>query len=228
VDTLTIGGRTVDRVEARAHARRSLTGGAGWGYPSYDGFDAPNARGPLVDGDLLAPVLLDARPFSAPVYEDLQRVRPVLQSALDDLPPELSLLDARPADFRLLARLFAVLDGPAAGRLGGAVLTQVLHRKRPRFIPLYGERIRSTYQEGVHAPVPPMRGRSWADFSTVFAQAVRADLERELPFWEVIAGFAPGPAISPLRALDIVAWWAGAPAGTPADAAPEAGGAPVG
>nr|WP_239521994.1 DUF6308 family protein [Geodermatophilus sabuli] len=210
---MTIGGRTVDRAGARAFARRHLTDGVGWGYPSYDGFDAAGALGPLVDGDFLAPVLLGVPRLAVATYEALQRVRPVLQSALDDLPPELSLLDARPADFRLLARLFAVLDGPGMGGVRGTVLAAVLHRKRPRFIPLHDERVRSVYQEGAGAPVPPMTGRSWADFSTVFAQAVRTDLERELPFWEVVAGFAAGPGISPLRALDVVAWWAGAPAG---------------
>jgi hypothetical protein len=65
----------------------------------------------------------------------------------------------------------------------------------------------------VDAPVPPVKGRPLADFSTLSAQPVRADLERELAFWEEIAIVATGPAISPLRALDIVAWWAGAPAG---------------
>ncbi|MGK5110847.1 DUF6308 family protein [Geodermatophilus sp. CPCC 205506] len=207
--TLTIGGRTVDRGEARAFARRYLTEGVGWSYPSYDGFDAAGARGPLVDGDFLAPVLLNVRHLAVTTYENLQRVRPALQSALDDLPPDLSLLDARPADHRLLARLFAVLDGPGVGGVRGTVLSKVLHRKRPAFIPLYDERVRSVYQDGVDAPVPP-EARSWADFSMLFAQAVRADLERELPFWEDLTSFAAGPPITPLRALDIVAWWAGA------------------
>lgn len=83
---------------------------------------------------------------------------------------------------------------------------KVLHRKRPWFIPIYDERVRTVYQDEVDASVPPVKDRSWADVSTLFAQAVRADLERELPRWDEIAACATGPAISPLRTLDILFW----------------------
>jgi hypothetical protein len=90
-----------------------------------------------------------------------------------------------------------------------SVLAKVLHRKRPRFIPLYDERVRSVYQDREAAPVPAVRGRSWEAFMPLFAAAVRDDLRRELAFYSELAGLAQDPPITPLRALDIVAWWVG-------------------
>ncbi len=50
---LQIGGVHVQRDDALQLAHRYLTAGRGWAYPSYDGYDAAHAPGPLVDGDLL-------------------------------------------------------------------------------------------------------------------------------------------------------------------------------
>jgi hypothetical protein len=93
----------------------------------------------------------------------------------------------------------------------------VLHRKRPRFVPLYDEQVRTVYQHGPDAPVPPPpKGtrRAWRDFVVLYAAAVQVDLRREADLWAQIAALAPGPPITPLRALDIVAWWAGQPGRT--------------
>ncbi len=45
----------------------------------------------------------------------------------------------------------------------------------------------------------------------LYAEAVQEDLRREADLWAEIAALAPGPPITSLRALDIVAWWAGQP-----------------
>ena len=95
-------------------------------------------------------------------------------------------------------------------RLGQlTVLSKVLHRKRPALIPLYDEQVRHVHQGGADPPVPFERGRTWQAFEPLFAAAIQVDLRRELPFWEATAAQAPGPPITALRALDIVAWWAG-------------------
>lgn len=93
----------------------------------------------------------------------------------------------------------------------GTVLAKVLHRKRPRFIPLYDDQVRSVYQDGPNPPVPPQPGRSWSEFIVLFAAAVQQDLRDEAQFWAEVTALAPGPKITPVRALDIVAWWAGRP-----------------
>jgi hypothetical protein len=199
----------VSRSAAHVYATRYLSEGHGWAYPSYDGYQRESATGPLVDGDLLAPVLLNVPFFRITTYEALRARRPKLQEALDEIPTDLDLLDARNDDLSLLGCLFAVLDGDGVSGVGGTVLAKVLHRKRPRFIPLYDERVRSVYQDREAAPVPAVRGRSWEAFMPLFAAAVRDDLRRELAFYSELAGLAQDPPITPLRALDIVAWWVG-------------------
>jgi len=88
-------------------------------------------------------------------------------------------------------------------------VAKVLHRKRPRFVPLYDEQVRSVYQDRPDGPVPPQHGRSWEEFVVRFAAAVQDDLQRKQALWAEITQMAAGPAITPVRALDIVAWWAG-------------------
>lgn len=207
-----VGGVVVDRGEAVAHARRYLTDGSGWAYPAYDAYERERAAGPLTDADLLAPVLLNVSHMKIKTYEALQAKRPELDEHLDHVPHDLDLADANPDELAVLGDMFAVLDGPGVWGAKGTVLAKVLHRKRPRFVPLYDARIRAVYQQGPAAPVPapPKRTRrAWRDFVVLFAEAVRADLKREADLWAEIAALAADPPISPLRALDIVAWRAG-------------------
>lgn len=205
---LQLGGRVVEREGALDYARRYLTDGAGWSYPSYDAYDEARATGPLTDGDFLAPMLLNVR-IKVRTYEGLQARREELDRHLARIPQALDLADATTADLGILGDLFSVLDEPGVYGARGTTLAKVLHRKRPGFIPLYDERVRVVYQTGNPAPVPPQRGRSWQEFMPMFAGAVQTDLRRETDFWDRITGLAPSPAITRLRALDIVAWWAG-------------------
>jgi hypothetical protein len=206
MDTLVVGGRTVPRGAAFDYAKRYLTAGKGFAYPSYDGYDIDRATAPLRDTDFLAPVLLNVRHLSIATFEELLAQMARMQETLDELPVDLSLVDAVPEHEVLIARLFSVLDDPKIWGAQGTVLAKVLHRKRPALIPLYDKQVWSVY---VPAPVPSDPKRSWEKFFTLFVPAVRDDLRRELPFWEEIAALAPSVPITPLRALDIVAWWAG-------------------
>jgi len=206
---LRVGGVTVDRDEAFAHARRYLTDGAGWAYPSYDAFDAEHATGPLTDADFLAPMLLNVNQLKIRTYEALQAQRRPLDEALAQIPLDLDLADADADQLKPLGELFSVLDGPGVWGAQGTVLAKVLHRKRPRFVPLYDEQVRGVYQDKPDGPVPWQPGRSWQEFMVLFAAAVQQDLRDEAEFWAEVADVAPGPKITAVRALDIVAWWAG-------------------
>jgi hypothetical protein len=206
---LRIGGRDVSRSDANAYATRYLTEGNGWAYPSYDGFQRETATGPLLDGDLLAPVLLNVSYLSIRTYEALKERVGELQAVLDDIPVDLDLVDAEERDLALLGHLFAVLDRKKIAGAQGTVLAKLLHRKRPRFIPLYDERVRGVYQDGEGAPIPVQPGRSWEEFMRLFGAAVQEDLHREVDFYSELASLATDPPVTPLRTLDIVAWWAG-------------------
>jgi hypothetical protein len=206
MDTLLVGGRSVPRQAAFDYAKRYLTAGEGFAYPSYDGYDIDRASEPLRDTDLLAPVLLNVRHLSVATFEQLLAQRDRMQATLDQLPVDLSLVDAEPEHEVLTARLFSVLDDQEIWGARGTVLAKILHRKRPALIPLYDRQVWSVY---VPTPVPRDPKRSWESFFRMFVPAVRADLRRELPFWQEVAALAPTVPITPLRALDIVAWWAG-------------------
>lgn len=206
---LRIGGKIVDRSAAFDYARRYLTEGVGWSYPSYDGYEASQASGPLTDADLLAPVLLNVRHFPITAYEALQTARPRLATSLEAIPRDLALRDASDNDLLMLGDLFAPLTDPGISGVQGTILSKVLHRKRPNFVYLFDPQVSRTYQHGPEAPVPAVRGRSWQAFAPLLARAMREDLLREWEFWGSITALAPGPRITELRALDIVAWWAG-------------------
>src|SRR4051794_10190120 len=90
-ETLQIGGRLLPRDGARDYATRYLTRGHGFAYPSYDGYQRDLATGPLVDGDLLAPVLLNVRHLGVDTYEALRRRKASLQRTLDEIPVDLDL-----------------------------------------------------------------------------------------------------------------------------------------
>ena len=141
---------------------------------------------------------------------------------LDAIPVDLELREAGEDDLQILGELFSVLDGEGIHGAKGTVLAKVLHRKQPSFIPLYDSRVYGVYVGGDPAPVPmPSGHRSWQEFMPLFARAVRADLNREWELWTDIASYAAEPRITQLRALDIVAWWAGA--GRPSEPEPETG-----
>lgn len=212
VTTVRVGGRQMPRDEAIKFARNYL--GAQpplrWSYPAYDSYEAERARGPLTEADLLAPALLNVQQLSLRAYYQLLEALPRLSALLDELEPELSLAAAQPEQLQAIGVLYAVLDDSDVHGTRGTRLSKILHRKRPALIPLYDEQVRRCYQDGEGAPVPPVNGRGWADFMRAFAGAVQHDLVTQLDTWEEIAGFAAGPPITPLRALDIVAWRAGA------------------
>jgi len=204
-----VGGVLLDSEEALASARDYLTGPATFAYPSYDGYDGERALGPLNDADLLAPVLLNVR-CSIGLFEALKRVAATLQSHLDRIPAGARLATANDAELAVLGDLFGVLDEPGVPGAQGTVLAKVLHRKRPHFVPLYDERVRRVYMNGELECVPEPDGhRSWRDFTLLLASAMRADLARHADFWAEVSALAPGPSITDVRALDIVAWWAG-------------------
>lgn len=209
--TVRVGGVRVPRGEAFDYARRYLTDGSGWGYPAYERYEAHRALGPLSDADLLTPPLLNVQHFDLGVYESLQAVRPQLQESLDRIRPAASVFDATNDEREQVFRMFALLDRRGIPGAKGTILSKVLHRKRPHLIPLWDRNVSNVYQYGATPRIPPVDGRSWGEFYVVFLDAVRADIEADRGFFEDMAALADDPPISLLRAVDIVAWWAGDP-----------------
>ncbi|MGY1712589.1 DUF6308 family protein [Geodermatophilus sp. SYSU D00758] len=206
-----MGGIEVLKAEALEHARSYLTDGSGWGYPAYERYEAGRALGPLTDADLLSPPLLNVQHFDLGVYESLQAVRPQLQERLNQIRPAASIFDATDDEREQVRRMLALLDHRGIPGARGTILSKVLHRKRPHLIPLWDRNVENVYQYGATPRIPPVRGRSWGEFYLAFSDAVRRDIEADHRFFEDVAALAANPPISLLRAVDIVAWWAGHP-----------------
>jgi Family of unknown function (DUF6308) len=204
-----IGGVEVDRALALESARGYLSRRDRFGYPAYDSFGSEGGPWRVSDADFVAPVLLNAEMNSRTFYA-LEGVREHLEQWLVGIPLDARLVEAGPAELAQLGELFSVLDSddlPVDAR--GSILAKVMHRKRPAFIPLYDRFVDYCYRGVEDAPVPKDRKRGWRAFIPLLGRAIIDDLLAEGQFFEEVAGLAQGPVITPLRALDIVAWHAG-------------------
>jgi hypothetical protein len=205
---LRIGGVDVDRTSALDSARSYLQRRDRFGYPAYDSF---GSDGPwrISDADIVAPVLLNAEMNSRTFYA-LDAIRPHLERWLVDVPLDARLVEAGPTELAKLGDLFSVLDSddlPVNAR--GSILAKVMHRKRPAFIPLYDRFVDYCYRGADEAPVAKDRRRTWQQFLPLLGAAIIDDLTNSADFFAEVAALANGPVITPLRALDIVAWHAG-------------------
>lgn len=211
-ELIQIGGCEVVVDDAREWVGTYLNGATGqYGYPSYDGYTTNDDAVRLCDGDLLAPALLNVQ-VRIMSFADLCDCRDEVETALAGLPRNVELAAATDEVLELVGRLYSVLDSDHRPQsVLGTTLAKVLHRKRPELIPLYDENVRRVYQDGDGAPVPLVVGRSWVEFMTLLAAAMRDDLNRSVEVWDDFRRLAPrdGPPVSRLRALDIVAWHRG-------------------
>jgi len=204
-----IGGIEVDRGLALESARGYLSRRDRFGYPAYDSFASEGGPWRISDADFVAPVLLNAEMNSRTFYA-LEGIRDHLEHWLAGVPLDARLVEAGPAELTKLGELFSVLDSddlPVDAR--GALLAKVMHRKRPAFIPLYDRLVDYCYRGVEGAPIPKDRKRGWRAFLPLLGQGIIDDLVAGREFFEQVAALATNPVITPLRALDIVAWHAG-------------------
>jgi hypothetical protein len=176
----------------------------GYSYPAYD-LLVTNGEPTLVDGDLLAPVLMGVH-IDAGRFSLLREMMPALE-AVADL-PEVSLEEADDDHVMCVAGLFGILDEPRyAGRgVRGTIVSKVLHRKRPDLVPIYDSRIFEAYTApGV---LPRTLDRSWQEFMRLLCMQMRADLQTERDaFTELqLAAEEAGCPVTKLRILDILVW----------------------
>lgn len=175
-----------------------------WSFPAYDQL-VTNGSAVLVDGDLLAPVLIGTA-VDRDRFLLLRELMPRIAGVADL--PRVALQDADDDAVAQVAALFAVLDdAPYAGRgVRGTILSKVLHRKRPDLVPLYDSRIFESYtapgaiERSVH--------RSWLDSMTLLLTQMRADLQAEADAFAALERVAAGAGaeLSRLRILDVLVW----------------------
>lgn len=175
-----------------------------YAWPYYDGFESSAGPDALSDGDLLTPDLLNAN-VGIEGFATLQRLRPHLESLLSGVPSDVDLADAADADIKLAAALFGVLDEQRTPGIRVTKLSKVLHRKRPRLIPLHDRFVRALY---FPSPVAFVDDRPWSGYMAALMRAMQHDLASNRESWSKLAecGSTDGLQLTPLRALDIVAW----------------------
>lgn len=212
---LSVGARRVDPSQAQAWIARHCESDVN-GWPNYDRYDSGTDDSSLSEADLLAPALLNVsiRLDTFPglkkqltrLNHDLQNVpRNAALSEADVSGPHLHLADD--GELASAAAAFSLLDQQRPKGVGLTKLAKILHRKRPRLLPLYDQYVKACYclpGEGVAAVIPPSRGRSHIAFVTELMGAMRQDLAN--PRWRDL-DLPHG--MTTLRALDIVAWHAG-------------------
>ena len=178
-----------------------------YSYPFYDEYETDPS---LVDGDLLAPVLLNVR-LSLTGYVSLKGVRDQLGEILQSIPPNLTLEGATEEDLGSIVKLYEPLDSGLPD-VRGTTLSKVLHRKRSGFVPLYDTHVSRCYQEGENAPIPHVQRneRTWSEFMVLLARAMQRDLTTQASEWQQLTTAVAGPVpLTTLRCLDIVAWTIG-------------------
>lgn len=208
--TLTVGGLPVEEAQARTWAEEYLLPGpVASGYPAYDAYEG-SGRDHLGNADLLAPALLNVHHNPVPTYYSLQAMLPALNAGLSKVPTDVTLEKADDGVIESVAALFGALDQkPAPPYVKMVTLAKVLSRKRPGLIPVWDTAVGYAYSECRGAPVPWEKGRSWAGYAAEWLRAMKKDLLRHHDTWSRLAEIAPDVPITPLRALDIVAWQAG-------------------
>lgn len=203
---LRVGGAWVEFEEAQRWATDYLANNEVMSaYPAYDGYPG-SPTSTLGPQDLLAPALLNVSQNPVAAYYGLQALSGPLNEQLARVAPDANLADDRIEIVDQIGRLFDVLDEHPTKYVKLTTLSKVLHRKRPHLVPLFDAHIHWCYTLHRDAPVPEQPGRSKAGYRRAWIHAVRQDLIDQEDRWGEIAAIAPGPLITPLRALDIVGW----------------------
>ncbi len=175
-----------------------------WSFPAYDRL-VTNGSAVLVDGDLLAPVLIGTA-VDRDRFLLLRELMPRI-AGVADLPP-VALQEADDEVLAQVAALFAVLDdAPYAGRgVRGTILSKVLHRKRPDLVPLYDSRIFEAYT--APGAIERSSHRSWQDSMMLLLRQMRADLQQETETFAALERVAAGAGaqLTRLRILDVLVW----------------------
>lgn len=209
-EMLGVGGLEVEMSAAESWVARYVQKNSGrWSYPAYDSYPGSGTH-QLAEQDLLAVALLNAHQKPITSYYTLVGLLPELNTRLAALSTAHSLMDADTDQLKSIAKLFGVLDDRKTPEVGLTKLSKVLHRKRPHLLPLYDKNIKYLYFQVGPAPrLSFVKGRSWEGYGKVWIDAVQHDLQSQREKWWHLASLAADPAISPLRALDIVAWGLG-------------------
>jgi hypothetical protein len=113
---------------------------------------------------------------------------------------------ATPEVLDRVAALFSVLDSGKVLGVGGTTLSKVLHRKRPGLIPLRDRFVHKVY---IPSRIGRSSDRTWVEYFRLLAVEMQADLRASPAEWQALTTIPADDQLTPLRALDILAWQLG-------------------
>ncbi|WAH97590.1 DUF6308 family protein [Arthrobacter sp. MMS18-M83] len=207
-ETLIVGGLEVSVEHAKELACGYMNQPGQWSYPAYDSYPGNGDRDSVGPQDALAAGLLNAgqNPLKTQysLLGILEDVNPLLRN--EDLTGTLD--HAAPETLSAITKLFGVLDGRKTPQLRLVKLAKILQLKRPGLLPLYDDNIWRCYGKLGAKRMASVKGRTNGEFMTAWLPHIQKDLKDGLQHWTDIAALAPagGPEVTPLRALDMVAW----------------------
>lgn len=157
-----------------------------WAYSYYDALhdSDPDDVGPI---DVLAAAALHPKITRADL-EWFARHRKTLQGLLEQLPREVDLADADPTPVNTIATL-------ADRGVELSLLSKVLHRKRPKLIPLLDRTLTGWYRRQLRT----QSAAAWPELVRALAEDLRANADE-------IAALRPIAPLTDLRIADIVIW----------------------
>jgi hypothetical protein len=185
-----------------------------WGYEFFDARPSP-AQDEITAEDVAATAALNMR-FTRESLEGFWGARDVVRDGLGSIPSDVSLEDASDELLQTIEDLIVGLcdgEGPFAFKIPGAgraQVSKVLHRKRPRLIPLYDRVISERYAFGKAEKkfgrgidlLFSLRDDLCLDANAVALRSIQSSLSVELD-----GRIVP----SRLRLLDIAIWMEGMP-----------------
>jgi len=167
----------------------------------YEVYDAVN----VAQDNILRPeeialsIMMNSR-ISGNTGLEVWRQRAAIQAHLARLPSSADLA-ADDVPWEALRELFDVFDATPRARLG--VATKILHKKRPRLIPMLDSRLVSYYH-----PRLPTRSPTLGGHAVNLMKLFRDDLIAALPeLWRLCAEVEQaGCPVTPVRMLDHLVW----------------------
>jgi hypothetical protein len=207
-EKITVGGLETSVEHAKELAWEYLNQYGAWSYPAYDNYKGNGETHTLGPEDTLAVALLNAGQKAVTSQYTFLGLLDSINSLLGDQNLKGTLDEAGPGTMKAIAKLYGVLDGKCTPEVKLIKLSKALHLKRPGLLPLYDDNIWRCYGKLGAPKMQNVRGRSNTDFMIAWLPKVKEDLQNGMQHWKKIAELAPdyGPVVTPLRALDIVAW----------------------
>lgn len=208
METFRLGGLSISADHAKELAWPYLNQPGNWSYPAYDSYTGSGDRNTVGPQDTLAAGLLNAGQNSLTAQYSFLGLVDEINVLLQNKCLTGTLDQAGPRTLESVARLFGVLDGKRTPELRLIKLSKILHLKRAGLLPLYDDNLWRCYGKLGTPRMCNVPGRSNYQFMHDWLPEIQADLRDGMALWHDIATLAPvgGPEVTPLRALDIVAW----------------------